>query len=113
MVHRARTAYRDRNIATRRGEGSKGSEGLAGCFGAKVVDPRLLEPAHPVRSRSIRLAWLPEAKYGGLGHLRVCARHVDHERIGRRLNVGDKTDTAAVLDQRSVVQIEMAAEIPG
>ena len=111
--HGARAAHRDRHIATRRGDGGESSERLAGCSGTIVVDPGLFEHAHPIGSRGVRLTGLPEPKCGSLGHVWICARHVDHQRIGRYLNVRHEADTTAVLDQRSVVQIETAAEILG
>ena len=64
-----------------------------------MVDPGLFEHAHPVRSRGVRLAGLPEAKCGRLGHVWVGAGYVDHECIGGYLNVGGEADAASVLDQ--------------
>ncbi len=90
-------------VATRRGDGGEGSECLAGCSRTVVVDPGLFEHTHPVDSRGIRLAGLPEAKRGSLRHIWIRTSHVDYECIGGYLNVGDEGDTAAVLNQRSVV----------
>jgi hypothetical protein len=97
--YRAGATHRNRHIAAGRGDGGEGSECLTGCTRTIVVDPGLFEHAHPVRSRRVRLAGLPEAKCGGLGHAWVRASHVDHERIGGYLNVGDEADTASMLDK--------------
>ena len=100
-----------RDVAAGCRNGGKGAEGFSGSSGTVVVDPGLRQHAGFGGGRGLRRARRPEAQFGSLDPVRVGSGYIDDEGIGRHLDVGGEAHSAAVLDERSVVQIETAAEI--